>query len=81
MLPYLLPFALLIYPLVCLGRKLDQALGRSGAEVEEVSEVHRSAAKTSVIVATSYIISYTPMAIMSVGVFPAFLRYASRPYF
>jgi len=61
--PYLLPFALLIYPIVSLAQNLHTIQ----------DEFYKSTAKTSVIVATSYVVTYTPLSIMQLVVFPAFL--------
>ena len=61
--PYLLPFAFFVYPLVSLGKNLHI--------IED--EIYKSAAKTAIIVATSYAVTYTPLAIMQLIVYPAFL--------
>ena len=63
--PYLIPFILMIYPLVSLGSNLHS--------IHEEDEVYKSAAKTALIVATSYAVTFTPLAIMQLVIFPAFL--------
>ena len=61
--PYLIPFTFFIYPLVSLGKNLHV--------IEDA--IYKSAAKTAIIVATSYAITYTPLALMQLVVYPAFL--------
>jgi len=61
--PYLIPFIFFIYPLVSLGKNLHV--------IDDA--IYKSAAKTAIIVATSYAITYTPLAIMQLVVYPAFL--------
>lgn len=61
--PYLIPFAVMVYPLVSLGQNLHI--------IED--NIYKSAAKTTVIVATTYAVTYTPLAIMQLVIFPAFL--------
>ena len=61
--PYLLPFAITLYPVVSLAQNLHT--------IED--EMYRSAAKTTIIVAISYMVTYTPLAVMLLGIFPAFL--------
>merc|ERR1719510_1312181 len=55
----------MIYPLVSLGSNLHS--------IHEEDEVYKSAAKTALIVATSYAVTFTPLAIMQLVIFPAFL--------
>ena len=59
--PYLIPFAFFIYPLVSLGKNLHV--------IEDA--IYKSAAKTTIIVATSYAVTYTPLPIMQLVVYPA----------
>jgi len=61
--PYLVPFVFFLYPLISLGNNLHV--------IEDA--IYRSAAKTSIIVATSYAITYTPLALMQLVVYPVFL--------
>jgi len=61
--PYLVPFAFFVYPLVSLGKNLHV--------IED--EIYKSAAKTAIIVATTYAVTYTPLAILQLIVYPAFL--------
>lgn len=61
--PYLVPFALFVYPLISLGKNLHV--------IED--EIYKSNAKTAIIVASSYALTYTPLAIMQLGIYPAFV--------
>ena len=36
-------------------------------------EIYKSNAKTAIIVASSYALTYTPLAIMQLGIYPAFV--------
>ena len=62
--PYLVPFVFFLYPLISLGNNLHV--------IEDA--IYKSSAKTAIIVATSYAITYTPLALMQLVVYPVFLR-------
>ena len=62
--PYLVPFVFFLYPLISLGNNLHV--------IEDA--IYKSSAKTAIIVATSYAITYTPLAFMQLVVYPVFLR-------
>lgn len=59
-LPYIIPFLAMIYPLVCIHRNLHR--------IEDA--IHRAAAKTIVIVASSFIATYAPLSIIALVMYP-----------
>merc|ERR1711894_342174 len=63
-LPYIIPFLVVVYPLVDSWRNL--------AAVED--DIYRSAVKTVVIVEVSFIVCYTPATIMSLVLYPFLLK-------
>merc|ERR1719400_1129056 len=65
--PYLFPFVFFLYPLISLGNNLHV--------IEDA--IYKSSAKTAIIVATSYAITYTPLALMQLVVYPVFLSGAT----
>jgi len=59
-LPYIIPFLAMIYPLVSIHRNL--------LNIEDA--MHRAAAKTIVIVASSFIATYAPLSIIALVMYP-----------
>ena len=58
--PYLVPFIVMIYPLVAIQRSLPH--------IDD--QVHRSAAKTIFIVGLSFILTYAPLTFISLVFYP-----------
>lgn len=63
-LPYLLPFTLMVYPLYTLVRQLR---GISDA-------FYRSIVRNVIVLALSYIVAYLPLAILSLIIFPTIFQ-------